>query len=204
MDISPDAIFGAVVTIGLAALLGFWKLATMLTEVRGQVRPNGGSTIRDNAEIAATEARKAREAAETAKALAERVAEELVTERRHAAQDMAEQTAATSKLQHDVTTVKAGQVLQLAETAALAERVEQVREEGRKGRESLGERMTGMRDEIGDELDQRRADAYELLAEHGGPDLRPHLPGGNVAAHTHELPTVEQPSMTGGPIEPEE
>lgn len=106
MRVSPDAILGAIVTIGLAALLGFWKLATMLAEVRGQVRHNSGSTLKDDARTAAREAIAARE-------LAEHVASELQTFRGLQAEDSAGSLQRLAKVQHDVTNIRAGQELLL-------------------------------------------------------------------------------------------
>jgi hypothetical protein len=72
--------------------------------------------------------------------------------------------------------------------------------ERRADMQSIRTAMTSMREEIAQDTAERTADAYELLAEHGGPDLRAHLPG-HVADHTHELP-LRSPTETSGPIEP--
>lgn len=106
MNVSPDAILGAIVTIGLVALGGFWKLATMLAEVRGQVRHNGGSSLKDDARTAAGEAVRSRQ-------LAEHVAAELVTFRQLQADDGATAGQLLAKVQHDVTNIRAGQELLL-------------------------------------------------------------------------------------------
>ena len=45
--VSPDALLGAGVSLRRAGLAAFWKLATMLSDVRSQTRNNGGSTMRD-------------------------------------------------------------------------------------------------------------------------------------------------------------
>jgi hypothetical protein len=72
--------------------------------------------------------------------------------------------------------------------------------ERRADAKSIRTAMTSMREEIAQDAAERTADAYELLAEHGGPDLRSHLPG-HVADHTHELP-LRSLTETSGPIEP--
>lgn len=48
MSVSPDAVLsvGAAITLALAGAL--WKLATMLAEVRSEVRHNGGGSLKDN------------------------------------------------------------------------------------------------------------------------------------------------------------
>lgn len=47
MPISPDALFGGGVTMSLVVCGSLWKLATMLAEIRGQVRNNGGQSLKD-------------------------------------------------------------------------------------------------------------------------------------------------------------
>lgn len=47
------------VTVELAVIGGIWKLATMLGEVRGEVRHNGGSSLKDNARDGAESAKRA-------------------------------------------------------------------------------------------------------------------------------------------------
>jgi hypothetical protein len=59
--------------------------------------------------------------------------------------------------------------------------------------------MVAMKQDITEEAAERYADAVELLAEHGGPDLRPHLPGSTVAPHAHPLPSHD-PDVTGPPV----
>jgi hypothetical protein len=118
---SPDAVLGAVVTVGLFLLVALWKLATMLAEVRGQVRHNGGSSLKDDARTAAEEAVRARE-------MAERVASDLAVFRGHQADDTARTSQAISQVQHDVTTMRAGQELLLQQQITLEERVVNHRE----------------------------------------------------------------------------
>lgn len=67
---SPDAILSVMATFSLAAAAALWKLATMLAEVRGQVRHNGGSSMKDYASDAKTDARLAREVAEETRGVA--------------------------------------------------------------------------------------------------------------------------------------
>lgn len=45
--VSPDAALGAAVVLFLAVTGAFWKLATMLAEIRGEVRHNGGGSLKD-------------------------------------------------------------------------------------------------------------------------------------------------------------
>ncbi len=119
------------------------------------------------------------------------------------------------KVQHDVTNVRAGQEMMLglvdnstnaaARAAQRAEdtarQVENVSESARLERAQIVTAMGRMREEIASDGAHRYAEALDLLAEHGGPDLRPHV---NVAPHAHVLPTAEAPSLTGGPVEPPE
>lgn len=119
------------------------------------------------------------------------------------------------KVQHDVTNVRAGQemLLGLVDNATVAaaraaqraedtaRQVENVGETARQERSAIVDSMNRMRDDIAEDGAHRYAEALDLLAEHGGPDLRPHV---NVAPHAHVLPTVEAPSLTGGPVEPPE
>lgn len=123
MPISPDAILAGVITVGLAGLLALWKLATMLAEVRGQVRTNGGSTLKDNALLAATESVAAREAAVIARELAAKVAVDLVEFRSHQADQADAQRRQISRVQHDVTNVRTGQELLLERQDLLDARV---------------------------------------------------------------------------------
>lgn len=116
MPISPDALLGALITVGLAGLVAMWKLATMLAEVRAQVRHNGGSSLKDDARTAAQEAIKARE-------LAEKVAADLVTFREHQAEDTAHTRQGIGKVQHDVTNIRAGQEMLLQQQLTTDERV---------------------------------------------------------------------------------
>ncbi len=106
MNVSPDAVLGAVVTVGLVLMGALWKLATMLAEVRGQVRHNGGSSLKDDARTAASEAVQARQ-------LAEHVAGELLTFRGNQARTSAEGQQLLAQVQHDVTNIRAGQELLL-------------------------------------------------------------------------------------------
>ncbi len=61
--------------------------------------------------------------------------------------------------------------------------------------------MGRMREEIAVDAAERTAASYELLAEHGGPDLRLHATG---APHAHALPGETAPPVTGGPVEMDE
>lgn len=109
MPISPDALLGALITVGLAGLVAMWKLATMLAEVRGQVRHNGGDTLKDNARDAARDAAAAREEGVKARELAEKVATDLTAFRGHQAEDTANTVVALGKVQHDLTNIRATQ-----------------------------------------------------------------------------------------------
>lgn len=113
---SPDAVLGAVVTCTLFLLVALWKLATMLAEVRGQVRHNGGTSLKDDARTAAEEAIRARE-------MAERVASDLAVFRGHQADDTARTAQAIGQVQHDLTNVRTGQELLLSQQVQLEERV---------------------------------------------------------------------------------
>lgn len=116
MPVSPDALLGVLATFSLAAAGALWKLATMLAEVRSQVRHNGGSSLKDDARTAAVEAIRARE-------LAESVANDLVLFRGHQADDTAETRQAVAKVQHDVTNIRAGQEMLLQQQLVTDERV---------------------------------------------------------------------------------
>lgn len=116
MPISPDALLAALVTVGLAGLAAMWKLATMLAEVRSQVRHNGGTSLKDDARTAAQEAIRARE-------LAEKVATDLQVFRGHQANDTAAAVSALGRVQHDVTNIQAGQKLLLEQQLTTDQRV---------------------------------------------------------------------------------
>lgn len=47
MHISPDAVLAAFVALELALAGALWKLATMLAEIRSEVRHNGGGSLKD-------------------------------------------------------------------------------------------------------------------------------------------------------------
>lgn len=49
-SVSSDALLTAAVTLSLAFGAGLWKLASMLAEIRAQIRNNGGSSIKDHVE----------------------------------------------------------------------------------------------------------------------------------------------------------
>jgi hypothetical protein len=95
--ISPDAILAALVLVGLAGIGALWKLATMLAEIRGQVRHNGGSTLKDDAAKAAGAAEEAARTATEAKAVVERI-EVQIGEARGAAQQAAELAQQAARL----------------------------------------------------------------------------------------------------------
>lgn len=152
--ISADAILGAIVTIGLAALLGFWKLATMLAEVRSQVRHNGGTSLKDDARTAATEAVKARE-------LAEKVAADLVTFRGHQAEDTAETRQQIARVQHDVTNVRSGQELLLQQQLTTDQRVTDHRDRNAAQVEALKQAV----EDLGRQTSQRDQALQESLRE---------------------------------------
>ncbi len=116
------------------------------------------------------------------------------------------------KVQHDVTNMRAGQEMMLglvdssthaaARAAQRAEdtarQVENVAESARQERAEIVASMGRMRADIADEAAHRYSEALDLLADHGGPDLRAH-----VVPHAHSLSAVDTPSLTGGPVEPE-
>lgn len=119
------------------------------------------------------------------------------------------------KVQHDVTNVRAGQELlvDLVDTATnasaraaqraedTARQVENVGETARKERADIVSSIGHLHEQITTEAAERYADALELMADHGGPDLRPHLPP--VVPHVHILPE-HSPETTSGPIPPTE
>jgi hypothetical protein len=45
--VSPDALLGAAVVLDVALMGALWKLATMIAEVRTEIRPNGNGSIKD-------------------------------------------------------------------------------------------------------------------------------------------------------------
>lgn len=92
MSLSPDAILGAATVVTLAGAGALWKLATMLAEVRGQVRHNGGSTLKDDAQKAAQAAGRAEVIADEARTQA--TALRVVVDRLEA-RDTAERTDVT-------------------------------------------------------------------------------------------------------------
>jgi len=157
VEISPDAVLGAIITVGLVVMASLWKLATMLAEVRAQVRPNGGSSLNDNARIAASEAVRARE-------MAERVASDLAIFRGHQAEDTAATGQVLGRLQHNQTNIKAGQEMLLEQQDALRVDIEDVRASARQattaaglavgeakaGRAVIGEHSASVRDQIGE------------------------------------------------------
>lgn len=124
MPVSPDALLGVLATFSLAAATALWKLATMLAEVRGQVRHNGGSSLKDAAVTGATEAIAAREAAVVARELAAKVASDLTEHRDNQAREAADMRKAVARVQHDVTNVRAGQEHLLGQQIALEVRVD--------------------------------------------------------------------------------
>ena len=146
MPVSPDALLGALITIGLAFLMAMWKLATMLAEVRSQVRHNGGTSLKDDARTAAQEAIKARE-------LAEKVAADLQVFRGHQAEDTAAAVTAIGRVQHDVTNIQAGQKMLLDQQLTTDQRVTDHRDRNAAQVEALKEavealgRQTTARDE---------------------------------------------------------
>lgn len=123
MPISPDALLGALVTIGLAFLLAMWKLATMLAEVRSQVRHNGGDTLKDKAADAARDSAIARREAEQAREQAATAAAALLEFRKHQADDTAATRHQIGQVQHDVTNVRAAQELLLEQQLTTDQRV---------------------------------------------------------------------------------
>lgn len=44
---SPDALLGAALAVLLALASALWKLASMLAEIRSEVRHNGGGSLKD-------------------------------------------------------------------------------------------------------------------------------------------------------------
>jgi hypothetical protein len=46
--ISPDALLGAAVVVALAISGALWKLATMIAEIRTEIRHNGGGSLKDH------------------------------------------------------------------------------------------------------------------------------------------------------------
>lgn len=61
----------------------------------------------------------------------------------------------------------------------------------------LGAKVDQSNEQLLIEMGNRQAEAFELLAEHGGPDLRDHAP--RIVPHVHELPPRVDPTLTGGP-----
>lgn len=51
-SVSPDAVLASVTTATVVFGAALWKLATMLAEVRAQIRHNGGDSLKDNAKDA--------------------------------------------------------------------------------------------------------------------------------------------------------
>ncbi|HUX68890.1 MAG TPA: hypothetical protein VMV41_00100 [Cellulomonadaceae bacterium] len=115
------------VFVSVAIFLGgaLWKLATMLAEIRGQVRHNGGSTLKDDARTAAEEAVAARQ-------LAENVKNDLQTFREHQAEDGATNTKLLARVQHDVTNIRAGQEMLLQQQLRTDQRVTDHRDRNEK------------------------------------------------------------------------
>jgi hypothetical protein len=48
--LTPDAVLAGGITLSLFFGAALWKLATMLAEIRAQIRNNGGSSIKDHVE----------------------------------------------------------------------------------------------------------------------------------------------------------
>lgn len=69
-------------------------------------------------------------------------------------------------------------------------------EEGRRERAEIKEGQVRMRQDITDEMVTRTAEAFELIAAHGGPDIRLPLP---VADHVHDVPIQVDPLTTSPP-----
>lgn len=85
------AVAALLVTVELAVIGGIWKLATMLAEVRGEVRHNGGSSLKDNARDGAVSAKRAVLIADEARSQA--------TQARVAADALREEVVATNAVQ---------------------------------------------------------------------------------------------------------
>ena len=105
----------------------------------------------------------------------------------------------------EASTELASRAAQRAEDTA--RQVENVAEAAHRERNAIQSALsTGLNDleeRMAVKAAEKTADWLELLADHGGPDLRPHL--SEVPPHAHVLPQRPDPSMTGGPVpDPEE
>lgn len=111
--ISPDAILGSITTATLVLGAGLWKLATMIAEVRGQVRHNGGSTLKDDARKGAQAAERAEVVADEARTQAaslrvvvDRLESRLSADRDRQITDAAHQDEVARKTAHDIANVR--------------------------------------------------------------------------------------------------